>query len=270
MAFKVVDQVKGHHGHGAQFIARDDIQGKIGRNIFFLRRSGCALLRGRGGAVRLALGVCGLGWLLRLLPIGGGGRGGTVRLTLGVRGLGRLLRFLPISGSGGGGAFRLALGVRGLGGLLGLLPIGGRCRGGAVRLTLGVRRLGRLLRFLPIGGSGGSGAVCLTLGVCGLWGFLQLLRFGGRGRSIPSRFLLGGFFSRRLARLGRRGGPHCLDRLGVCRWRLVRKFGVFLRWVGWDWTGHRGPERPDQGIFLGVCHCALPPISRYLSKSASI
>ena len=110
MAFKVVDQVKGHHGHSAQFIARDDIQGKIGRNIFFLRRSGCALLCGRGGAVRLALGVCGLGWLLRLLPIGGGGRGGTVRLTLGVRGLGRLLWFLPIRRSGRGVSIRFLLG----------------------------------------------------------------------------------------------------------------------------------------------------------------
>lgn len=171
MAFKVVDQVKGHHGHSAQFIARDDIQGKIGRNIFFLRRSGCALLCGRGGAVRLALGVCGLGWLLRLLPIGGGGRGGTVRLTLGVRGLGRLLGLLPIGGSGGGGAVRLTLGVRRLGRLLRFLPLSGGDRGGAVRLTLGVRGLGRLLWFLPI-------------------------RRSGRGVSI--RFLLGRATSRRL------------------------------------------------------------------------
>ena len=137
MAFKVVDQVKGHHGHSAQFIARDDIQGKIGRNIFFLRRSGCALLCGRGGAVRLALGVCGLGWLLRLLPIGGGGRGGTVRLTLGVRGLGRLLRFLPLSGGDRGGAVRLTLGVRGLGRLLWFLPIRRSGRGVSIRFLLG-------------------------------------------------------------------------------------------------------------------------------------
>ena len=171
MAFKVVDQVKGHHGHSAQFIARDDIQGKIGRNIFFLRRSGCALLCGRGGAVRLALGVCGLGWLLRLLPIGGGGRGGTVRLTLGVRGLGWLLGLLPIGGSGGGGAVRLTLGVRRLGRLLRFLPLSGGDRGGAVRLPLGVRGLGRLLWFLPI-------------------------RRSGRGVSI--RFLLGRATSRRL------------------------------------------------------------------------
>lgn len=198
MAFKVVDQVKGHHGHSAQFIARDDIQGKIGRNIFFLRRSGCALLCGRGGAVRLALGVCGLGWLLRLLPIGGGGRGGTVRLTLGVRGLGRLLRFLPISGSGGGGAFRLALGVRGLGGLLGLLPIGGSGGGGAVRLTLGVRRLGRLLRFLPLSGGDRGGAVRLTLGVRGLGRLLWFLPIRRSGRGVSIRFLLGRATSRRL------------------------------------------------------------------------